>query len=126
MTGVGLLLVPAVLGLLGIGFSFVEHLSNLLGYSSLFEYRTWIKVHLQSQLLFALVVYGGSVCEALSFPFGHYPTMLSYVPLLDNVLCLPTLATCCLSGVALTKIKYTSKGKEVPWNFNWTMRILFG
>jgi hypothetical protein len=94
-----------------ISLSFVEYNSGSLGYHSKLAYRrsawpldlkytnkqfvsnyhsnlfsaSWIDMHMQSQLVFCVIVIGGSIAEVAAYANGQYDGFLKkYVPKMDN------------------------------------------
>lgn len=121
MAGPTWLLVPAVVSIIGIALSFVEHYHGGLGYHAFLSNESWTKAHIVSRIVFCAAVGLGTLGELVAYPLGRYPEYMVWVPFVDNLLAVPSLAVCCLSGVAKVKIRY---GAKVPTNMERTMKLL--
>ena len=75
------------------------------------------------RLAFAVVVIGGSIAEVAAYAVGKYePFLKNYVPILDHLIAIPSLALTTLSGVALVKRRYGDG--PAPLAIQRTMKVL--
>lgn len=82
----------------------------------------WEALHIASNSIFLAVVWGGSTLELVAFTNGLYERVFAILPLLDHGVALPSLGTCCLSGVALAGAK---RRHDEP-DLDHTMQVLLG
>ena len=114
----------AAISILGISLAFQEYRVNITGYTQKLKYMQWLRLHLRSQLVFCVVVIGGSVAEVVAKAMGKYATFLrEYVPVMDNMIAVPSLALSTLSGVALVRRRY-GWDKPAPVAIQRTMGVL--